>query len=113
MACPLVVVISSYTATAAAAVPPSSRLTCSTSLTCSTGLFDLFLTHSSVSIIDSVEDSIAVSINVTDTLTAIGTGVMEAQLQPNVQQCIGMTSNKTIDTFSNRNTRSTLGSTCS
>ena len=103
MACPLVVVISSYTATAAAAVPPSSHLTCST------GLFDLFLTHSSVSIIDSVEDSIAVSINVTDTLTAIGTAVMEAQLQPNVQQCIGMTSNETIDTFSNRNTRSTLG----
>ena len=88
MAPPLVVVISSYTATDAVA-PPSSRLTCSTSLTCSTGLFDLLLTHSSVTISVSIEDSIAVSINVTDTLTAIGRVVLEAQL-PNVQQCIGM-----------------------
>ena len=81
MAPPLVVVISSYTATDAVA-PPSSRLTCST------GLFDLPLTHSSVSISVSIDDSIAVSINVTDTLTAIGRVVLEAQLHPNVQQCI-------------------------
>ena len=48
---------------------------------CSTGLLDLLLTHNSVSITDSIDDSIAVRMNVTDTLIATGTVVL-ADSQP-------------------------------